>query len=132
MEKKLLISFQITTYRQLLFLLLHAAGLEGMYIQGETTHALCPSWVKCLSDFKNAVTDKDSRIWFGLLGLNSSVELTPLKLLSASGLRLDILTLAICLCGYNHLLGFDKFLTNFPSYGVHRRAKTDSNQFFHY
>lgn len=42
--------------------------------------------------------------------LYSFVELTPLKLLSAFGSRLDTLALAICLSCYNHIPGLDIFL----------------------
>lgn len=59
---------------------------------------------------KSAMTGKDGGIWSGPLYLYFFVEPTPLKFLSAFVLRLDALTLAICLSGYNPIPDFDVFL----------------------
>lgn len=83
----------------------------GHYIQNKTTSAFGPTKLGIVPlGPKSTVTDKDGGIWSGPLYLYFFVELTPPKFLSAFVLRLDALTLAICLSGYNPIPDFDIFL----------------------
>lgn len=85
LEKKPLVSSQITTFRHLLFLPLCVAGPEDTHIHCEST---CVSvQAVCVLSILSAVTDKDSGTRSGPLSLRACVELTPRKLLSAFGLR---------------------------------------------
>ena len=60
LEKKLLISPQITMYRQLLFLPLNVAVLEGIYTHCESTCVLRASWVLYVLKILSAVTGTDT------------------------------------------------------------------------
>lgn len=85
LEKKPLVSSQITTHRQLLFLSLCVAGLEDTHIHCAST---CVSvQAVCVLRILSAVIDKDSGTRSGPLSLWTRVELIPRKLLSAFGLR---------------------------------------------
>ena len=83
----------------------------GHHVQDKTTSAFGPTKVGRASlGPRSAVTGEDGGIRSGPLYLYFFVEPTPPKFLSASVLRLDALTLAICLSCYNPISDFDIFL----------------------